>query len=64
MQLVILAMAVAIVLIFLVGVYPNIGIVWFRAFALTVVLIAVALFVLLTRVRDRYKRRKSRITAK
>jgi len=56
MQLVIFATAIAVVLIFFVGVYP-LNYAWRRAFAITVVLIAAALFVLVTTVRDKLKHR-------
>jgi len=57
MQLTIIATVLAIVLIFFVGVYP-LSYPWRRGLAITVVLIAVALFVLLRTVGDRLKRRK------
>ena len=58
MQLVILTIAVAVVLIFFVGVFPDLYL-FRRTFAITVVLIAVALFVLLTMIRDRLRRRNA-----
>jgi arginine exporter protein ArgO len=59
LQLVLLAAVVAVVFIFIVGVFP-VDYLLRRGLAITVVLIAVGLFVLITIVQDKLKRRKSR----
>jgi Kef-type K+ transport system membrane component KefB len=56
MQLVIFAMAVAVILVFFVGIYP-LSYPWRRGLAITVILIAVAFFVLASMIRDRFRRR-------
>jgi hypothetical protein len=58
MQLTTTAIAVAVVLIFIAGVFP-LNYVWRRGLAITVVLIAVALFVMATMIRDRFRRRNA-----